>query len=391
MAARTWVTSICTATGVAVGVGAAQLGVGYGLNVVAWVPATEDSSRSVWLASLAWVTWLAANSTVIGAICADRLSGQQIESDQSPTAKLAWRAVIAVAAAIGALVTVPLVAIPARVAQQANNSAPHFTAGGYAVAGVIVGLIVALGALSVRAIAANILMSAAWFWILATIAVTRGLRLGEGVGVAQLATWQFHDAQWVRGMVNLPGALVMLVTALLVGFGAAWHPGRDGDHRVGVAVSGAMGPLLVATTYFLAVPGLDGQNQQLSAYVTAPYAVIAGLAGSVLVSALGAKGSREQSRKAREAREVDEHAQWQQSLSGDLQGGDPATEPKTTGRKGAGRKAASGSAPTETSQTPPAPDDPTAAPATGRLSPRRRRGTAKARATPDSDDTQPES
>jgi L-cysteine desulfidase len=73
MAARSWITSIGTALGVAAGAGAAQLGIGYGLNIVTWAPATdEETARTLWLASLAWVAWLAANSTVIGALCADR-------------------------------------------------------------------------------------------------------------------------------------------------------------------------------------------------------------------------------------------------------------------------------------------------------------------------------
>jgi hypothetical protein len=360
MAARNWVTSICTALGVAVGAGAAQLGIGYGLNIVAWVATGEDDSRPLWLASLAWVAWLSANATIIGALCADRLSQRHVaadhvaagritevgaaETDPAETdtgrtagADLAWRCMIAVSAAIGALITVPLVAVPARLAPQANNSAPQYTAGGYAVAGVIVGLIAAVGVLSVRAIAVNVIATASWLWILAIAAVTNGLRGGVGAGTAQLATWQFAEARWVRGLFNLPAALLMLGVALIIGVAAAWHPGRRGDHRVGVALSGAIGPLLVATAYFLSVPGIGDRDQQLSAYVTAPYAVLAGLAGSVLVSALGSKDSRERARAermAKRAREAEGHEEWQKALTA---GESAETDPGTaTGRRAAG-------------------------------------------------------
>ncbi|MFD0583376.1 hypothetical protein [Dactylosporangium darangshiense] len=84
MAARSWGTSIFTAIGVAAGAGAAQLGLGYGLGIIAWQP--TGSSATVWVSSLAWVTWLAASSTVIGAVCADRLAGAGAPSRPTPTA-----------------------------------------------------------------------------------------------------------------------------------------------------------------------------------------------------------------------------------------------------------------------------------------------------------------
>ena len=199
-------------------------------------------------------------------------------------------------------------------------------------AGVIIGLLVAIGALSARAIAANVVASTAWLWTLAAVAVTDTvLADGELNGTAQLATWQFTDAVWVRGMVNLPGALLMLAIALVIGVLAAWPAGRRGDNRVGVAVSGATGPLLVTAAYFLAAPGLSEQDQQLSAFVIAPYAVLAGLAGSVLVSAIGPKGARTEARArrraaslSRDARSAADISEWTQALA--------AAEAADTGR-----------------------------------------------------------
>ncbi|MBN1172778.1 MAG: hypothetical protein JXA67_11440 [Micromonosporaceae bacterium] len=259
---------------------------------------------------------------------------------------------IALAGAVGALITVPLVAVPARFAQQADNSAPQFTAGGYAVVGVVIGLVVAIGALNVRSIATNVIATAAWLWVLAAAAVAHGLQIGATAGSAQLATWQFSEARWVRGMVNLPGALLMLGAALLIGVAASWKAGREGDHRGGVAVSGAIGPLLVAAAYFLAVPGLNTEDQQLSAYVTAPYAVIAGLAGSVLVSALGSKGSRERARLAREAKDTEEHEAWQRALNGDepATGGKSRTAQTKTGQAKTSRARATGQSRSATSR-----------------------------------------
>ncbi|UWZ54770.1 hypothetical protein Daura_00220 [Dactylosporangium aurantiacum] len=274
------------------------------------------------------MAWLAASSTVIGALCADRLSPADtpVAGDASTPAAhaltAAWRIVIALSAAVGSLIIVPLVAVPSRTPRP-DNVAPYFTAGGYAIAGIIVGLLIAVGALAARAIAANVIASSAWLWLLAVVAVIDVVRAdGNLATAAQLGTWQFTDATWIRGMVNLPGALLMLAIALVIGALAAWPAGRRGDNRVGVAVSGAAGPLLVALAYFLAAPAVNERDQQLSAFVIAPYAVLAGLAGSVIVSAIGPRGSRTQARAARkaaaaerEARAASDIADWTQALA----------------------------------------------------------------------------
>ncbi|WP_433054344.1 hypothetical protein [Dactylosporangium sp. CS-033363] len=326
MAARSWATSIFTAIGVAAGAGAAQLGLGYGLGIISWQP--TGNSATVWVSSLAWVTWLAASSTVIGAICADRLAGTGAPVPANPDSVagqallVAWRVVIALAAAVGSLIIVPLVAIPSRLPRP-DNAAPYFTVGGYAIAGIIIGLLMAIGALTARAIAANIIASSAWLWTLAVVAVADVVHSdGDTTTAAQLGTWQFTDATWINGMINLPGTLLMIVVALVIGVLAAWPAGRRNDNRVGVALAGAAGPLLVALAYFLSEPALGEHDQHLSAFLIAPYAVLAGLAGSVIVSSIGPRGSRAQARAARraaaddrDARSAAEYSDWAAALA----------------------------------------------------------------------------
>jgi hypothetical protein len=296
MATRGWGGSIALAVGVAAGTAAAQLGLGYGLGIIAWTPATDTAGESAWLASLAWTTWIAATSTVLGAIVADRLSAGEIGAAPpsrragapGPLATTAWRLVIALTAAVGGLLTVPLVAVPARAAHRPDTYAPQLIAGGYAVVGVVVGLLVAIGALTARTVATNITATTAWLWALAVASVVSGVATGGGLTTAQLAMWRFGSGHFLRQTFSLPGAALMMGAALVIGALAAWPAIRRTDNRVGVAVSGAVGPLLVAAAYFLAAPKLVGvrADDQLSAYLIAPYAVIAGLAGSVLLSAV---------------------------------------------------------------------------------------------------------
>lgn len=281
------------AVGGAAGAGAAQLGLGYGLGIIAWLPASNGASEAAWKASLAWATWIAATSTIAGAMLADRAGGAHAPSTldtraAGPLALGLWRIALAVAAAVGALVTVALVAVPARAAVRVDTFSPQTIAAGYAVLGVVVGLLVAVAALTARAIAINLIATAGWLWLLAVVAVVDGVAAGRGLATAQLGVWHFTagGGGYFRHLY-LPGAALTLGAALAIGALGALPAARRGDNRVGVAVSGAMGPLLVAASYFLAAPGLVGPvAEQLSAYLVAPYAVIAGLAGSVLASAL---------------------------------------------------------------------------------------------------------
>jgi hypothetical protein len=289
MAARGWANSTVAAIGAAAGVGAAQLGLGYGLGIIVWQPVGDAAGESLWLTSLAWVAWIGASSTVVGAVyaSANRRGGRGGRPRPAGAVELAWRTTIAVAAAIGACVSIPLVMLPARAAHRADTFQPQVTAGAYAVIGIVTGLVIAIVAVNVRVIAANVVASTAWVWGLAAVAVIDAVRAHRTVGTAQLAAWQFTESGWFRQTLYVPGALLMLGGALLVGVFAALPADRREDSRVGIAISGAVGPLLVAAAYFLAAPKLTVRAEQLSAYLFAPYAVLAGVAGSVLVAALG--------------------------------------------------------------------------------------------------------
>jgi hypothetical protein len=302
MAVRGWGGSVATAIGVAAGAGAAQLGLGYGLGIIAWLPAADRTSEATWVASLAWAAWIAATSTVVGAICAARLVGRDVsestvdDARRTGTGAALWRAALAIAAAAGGLVTVALVAVPARAATRADTYSPQTIAAGYAVLGVTIGLLAAIWALSSPAVANNVLATICWLWFLAMVAVVDGVLSGRGPTGAQLGVWQIttdSDRYWFRNYFYWPGAALSLGSALVIGALAARSTARRLDARVGAVVSGGVGPLLVAVAYFLAAPRLVGiRAEQVSAHLMAPYAVIAGLAGSVLVAALAQRADR---------------------------------------------------------------------------------------------------
>lgn len=283
MAGRGGTKQVATAVGVAAGAGAAQLGLGYGLGVVVW-PVASGADDSVWLGSLGWATWIAGSSTVIGAVLAGRLG---------PARGGLWRLALALAAAVGALLTVALVALPARLAERPQTVAPETVAAGYAVAGVLIGVVIAYWAVYSRPVAANVILTTAYLWALAAAAIIVELTTGRD-SATYLTSWQFADAAAGTryGSIAWPSALLTLLGALLIGMLAVWPAVRRGHFTVGAATSGAVGPLLVAAAFLVLAPQLTSALGQLgSAYLIAPYAVLAGLAGSAFMVALGQRAA----------------------------------------------------------------------------------------------------
>jgi hypothetical protein len=155
------------------------------------------------------------------------------------------------------------------------------------VIGVVVGLVVAVGALASRAVTANLIGTAAWLWLLAVVAVVDGGVAGRDGSRVPLGFWEFTSAEpWFRN-IFLPDAGLALAAALVIGALAALPAARRGDRPVGVVVSGAVGPLVLAAAYLLSQPDLVGADAvDLSRHLVAPYLIVAGLLGSLLISAV---------------------------------------------------------------------------------------------------------
>ncbi|UQU64937.1 Hansenula MRAKII killer toxin-resistant protein 1 [Couchioplanes caeruleus] len=278
MAAKGWTGQVVAAAGAAAGTGAAQLGLGYGLGVVVW-PAAGTADDSVWLGSLGWATWIAASATVFGAVIGARFG-------RAPGGP--WRFALAASAAVGALLTVLLVALPARAAVRTDTFSPQTIAAGYAAIGVVLGLLIAYWAVVSRPVATNLLVTAGWLWALAVAAVASDV-FWNRPSAAYPSSWQFAAGDGdTYGTIYWPSALLTLLAAFVIGVLGAWPSARRGNLGVGTASSGAVGPLLVAAAFLVLAPQLTRSLGPLeSAYLIAPYAVLAGLAGSAATVALG--------------------------------------------------------------------------------------------------------
>ncbi|WP_051366569.1 hypothetical protein [Hamadaea tsunoensis] len=294
MSARGWAGSVAQAIGVAAATGAAQLGIGYGLGIIGWL-----GDPSGWAAALAWTLWVAALAVVFGAVLVRRRTGPgEVESGW---ARGLWRAVVACAAAVGAGAVVPLTALPARQVSTAATFAPAWIVGWYAAVGVLVGLLFAILALAARSMAANLIATGVWWWLVAVVTVLDSVAGGTGLVPTQLGVWRFAGLgrasadgelsalampgeSWWHA-IYLPGMALTLAAAFVIGLLAAVPAARRGEARVAVALSGAAGPLLLAVAMVLAAPRLGGAPvEQLSALLVAPYTVVAGVLGSIVAA-----------------------------------------------------------------------------------------------------------
>lgn len=297
MAVRGWGAAAGAASGVAAGVAAAQAGLGYGLGVIAWLPADGAAAEPAWVASLTWAVWVAATSTVVGALGGARLTAAAapagaIGGSAAPgpaKASGGWvrRGMLAVAAALGGALSIALVAVPAREASQVVGPGAQPAAAGYALAGVALGFLFAIWALSAPAVARNLVITIVWTWMLAVATVVAAVVTGRPSAGAPLGgwpDWAAGSSLWFRELVFWPAAALSLGSALVVGVLAAWSLARQAHLRVGATISGGVGPALAAAAHLIA-PLPDGTApEQVSATFVAPYAVIAGLAGSALAA-----------------------------------------------------------------------------------------------------------
>src|SRR5690606_18823175 len=218
-----------------------------------------------------------------------RQAADPAPADDPRAARLLWRITLAVAGAIGALVTVVLVAVPARESVAAGFSAPQAEAAGYALLGVLGGAVIAVAVLAARTAATNLIATAAWLWLLAAASVTEHLLNGRDWDRVPLGFWDLDLDQPMFRSIQVIDAAICLGSALLVGLIAALPAARRHDHPAGVVVSGVTGPLVLSLAYLLAQPDLTTATAtDLSRNVIVPYAVVTGLAGSLLASTFGA-------------------------------------------------------------------------------------------------------
>lgn len=265
MAVRTWANSLGIAAGTGVLAGAGQLGIVYGLGIVRWD--RDFATGAAWHAQLAWLAFLAMVAVIGGALGG---AGQARRLRLRPS--LALRVALAFAAAIGACVTLPLVARPAIQAHLSEPVNPRVSALLVVGTGLLVGVVAAVGVLAVPPVSGSVIATALWVWIAGLVATASTIGSGAAWGTADLGLLSGRGV-WIPVTLLLPAVLIALGVAAVARFGG-------GDLRA-VALCGLAGPGLVGLAYLIAGPG---GGEQTDAYRYALFAIAAGFAVSAVVA-----------------------------------------------------------------------------------------------------------
>jgi hypothetical protein len=258
---------------------AAQLSVADVLGIVRWDGSAPDGVAT-WTPLLTWVAFIYAVGVVVGA-----MFGRRALRGPNRPAGIAARIAATLFSGVGAAAAVPLAWLPSRGARPPAHVDPMLVVSITCSAGIVVGLIVSMIALSARPVSAGVRVWIAWLWLIAigsaTVGVVRHLpypppRLGviDAPSLIPVAWWN--------------GPKVMIAVAAVVGLAVAGVARGGGAGRFGTAISGLGGPAIVAVAYLVAGPGGASERpSQFDPYVASLLATAAGLVASVLVAMLG--------------------------------------------------------------------------------------------------------
>jgi hypothetical protein len=176
--------------------------------------------------------------------------------------------------------------VPARGARPPVSVDPELVVGLTAGAGIVVGAVVSLAAVSAAPVAGGIRAAVTWVWLVAVGSAAAGLLTERPAEAPRLGVLDAPSlvppGQWWSGpslMIAIAGVLGVVVAAF-----ARW----GGAPRLGISLSGVAGPAVIAAAYLIAGPGASAE--QVEPYRAALLAVAAGLSAAVLVALPGRRG-----------------------------------------------------------------------------------------------------
>jgi hypothetical protein len=285
---RFWLRAFVVAFSTAALLGAAQLGLAYGLEAIEF-DRNFSGVENDWNIHLTWIVWFAMCSVVGGtafAMSHGRLLARRvgIASRHTDGVGITLRAIAAAGAGIGALVAMlPLTVYPALSAK-----IPALDAGITMALNVNTSLVIAIVLAGVtaanRPLSTSMMVFTFAAWILAVVSTLNTLPVMGRLYVDPVRLGVLD----IGRLDPVPRAyLTMPVLAFVLGAIVAFASRAKRHSRVLTAVSGATGPLLIALAYLMGGPGLSRElTNQADAYLGAMVAVVAGLVPSVLVALL---------------------------------------------------------------------------------------------------------
>ncbi len=253
---------------------AAQLAIAQALGIIRWDTAYPAGRADGWNGLLTWIGFIYAFAVLGGAAIGRRAVRRPTKPDTMPA-----RVAAAFSAGVGASIAVGLAWLPARSAKPPVSVHPELLVAMAAGVAIVVGIVIALVAMSVPPIAGGVRAAAAWIWLVGIGSAIAGYLTHEPYAPPRLGVL---DAPSIVPVAWWSGPLLMIAVAAILGVVIASVARWAEAGRSGIAFSGFAGPAVVAAAYLIAGPG--DTNLQTEPYRAALISVGAGLIGSVAVS-----------------------------------------------------------------------------------------------------------
>jgi hypothetical protein len=291
-----------TSFGVAALIGAAQLGVGQALSIVdigkdVTAPGSDAHARLD-----TWLVIVFAGAVLGGAALGRRSIRRRISivtrqvptvmtmservrsaavAARGPLALATARTAVAFFAGLGAATSFPLVWISARSATGRSAGVGELAA--MAGVGVALGVVFAVLGLALSPVGAGLAVTVAWVWMAGLASVLLALTQNQPVVTPHLAVLETPgpsiSTQWWLG------PYLMVAIGAVLGLVLAGATRWIGASKLGIALSGVVGPALVAAAYISAALAPHGLGvSQTSPYQASILAATAGLLASAAVA-----------------------------------------------------------------------------------------------------------
>jgi len=274
--AGAWARLVWHSVGVAVLVAAAQLGVGQALGIVGW-DASFVGSDSGWRALLTWIGFCYAVAVLAGTAVGRRAIRRRTRGEG-----FAARVIAVIAAVVGAALAVGIAWLPARGARPPVSVHPELVVAMTAAAGIVVGAVLSLVALSAPPVAGAVRATTTWIWLVAIGSAVAGVLTHKPYDAPRLAVL---DAPSLVPSSWWSGPNLMIGVAAVLGLAVAAVARFGGARRIGIGLSGLAGPAIVAAAYLIA--GAGGGGDQVGPFRASLIAVAAGACASIAVAVPG--------------------------------------------------------------------------------------------------------
>lgn len=288
---RFWPRVIAVAFGAAALIGAAQLGLVYGLDAMRLDDRSFTGAENDWNIQLTWIAWFAMVAVVGGAGFAmghGRLLArrQGLANRHTDGTSLLVRLVASFSAGLGAVAAVfPLTVYPAVNAKLPTPYHPALTMALTVVVAVAAGVVFAalVAGHSPMSTSVALFVFAAWVLAAVSLADTAPVLGRFYLEPARLGVLDIGDIEPVqRAYYSMPAlAVVIGIIAGITGWVRR-------DSRAFIMFSGAAGPLLIALAYLMGGPGLAPREitNQADAYIGAMASVVIGLIPTLFIAVL---------------------------------------------------------------------------------------------------------